>query len=380
MCVPNGILYLNDKCSFHEMVDTRCDIGGELFREGDGVCPELCKDLYVVDDACYIPYPNGVGEACHLNGKKHNFGCSICDTAVSATELVTLHGSCNDENPYTFNDTCIDGVCIGTPFACPATCTTTSELTEECNVLEGTCDSHGCVYNAAGACWITEPAFGDRDGRCVPDKEPKSYEGLEKCWECNSTVNDRGFVRATQRCIVNDTLEGTKCVDEGYFDREQMHLTCQKCFPDQSIDGYSLEEGWCFFQDPDLDTSVTCHLEGEKKGACLICDPIQNTTDWSLDNGVACNDDDACTYDDACIGGACAGTPFTCPICKRCDGKGNCDLMEGWCFIDGECYRDQEESTIIPCSKCDAAKSFSLWSIAVGQVAMLWLLISLLAL
>lgn len=72
--------------------------------------------------------------------------------------------------------------------------------------------------------------------------------------------------------------------------------------------------------------TTTCTSNGE-------CDDGNACTDDVCDDGACihtnnadtCDDGDACTIDDACTDGACAGTPVTCPPGQACDGlTGNC--------------------------------------------------------
>jgi hypothetical protein len=79
----------------------------------------------------------------------------------------------------------------------------------------------------------------------------------------------------------------------------------------------------------------TCFPDGavNANDPCLICDPAENTTDWTLDVGRMCDDGDLCTENDVCLGnGSCSGARKD---CSSEDGEcrtGMCDPSTGMCF------------------------------------------------
>ncbi len=78
-------------------------------------------------------------------------------------------------------------------------------------------------------------------------------------------------------------------------------------------------------------------------------------------DGVPCDDGTACTTDDQCTGGACAGSALDCDdgldcTSDACDPTTGCSntLAEG-CLIDGACYAAGDPDPGNPCALCDDA-------------------------
>jgi hypothetical protein len=88
-----------------------------------------------------------------------------------------------------------------------------------------------------------------------------------------------------------------------------------------------------------------CYNSGDTKpgNTCKKCSPDMSTG-WSNDDGKACNDGLACTTNDTCSGGACAGTAYTCSptpcTVVSCDGKGGCITTPKVCSDGDVCTVD----------------------------------------
>ena len=71
--------------------------------------------------------------------------------------------------------------------------------------------------------------------------------------------------------------------------------------------------------------SDACHVAG-------VCDPGTGTcTNPIAEEGRPCNDGSACTRNDACLAGTCLGAPVVCPAAGPCRGVGACDPANGEC-------------------------------------------------
>ena len=62
------------------------------------------------------------------------------------------------------------------------------------------------------------------------------------------------------------------------------------------------------------------------------CIPAQGCVYTNLPGGSACNDGNACTTGDVCIGGTCQGAPVVCPAPDQCHVAGGCDPLTGACM------------------------------------------------
>jgi len=68
-----------------------------------------------------------------------------------------------------------------------------------------------------------------------------------------------------------------------------------------------------------------CHSAGQCLPHSGVC------TNPLRPDEASCNDQDACTQDDSCQSGSCAGTPKSCPAPDACQEAGTCDPESGAC-------------------------------------------------
>ncbi len=90
-------------------------------------------------------------------------------------------------------------------------------------------------------------------------------------------------------------------------------------------------------------------------------------------DGAPCDDGEACTEDDRCVGGVCRGQPLVCLddgiLCTAdvCEG-GVCvhPIKPGYCFIANKCYSDGDINPANQCEYCQVAATVTAWSQASG--------------
>jgi len=155
--------------------------------------------------------------------------------------------TCDDGNRCTTNDTCnASYVCVGTPVVCTAL--------DQCH--------------AAGMC---DPAWG----LCSNPTQPN----------------------------------GTPCNDSNACTQTDV---CQA--------------GTCGGSNPVVCTaSDQCHAAG-------VCDPMSGIcSNPSKSDGTACTDSNKCDMAPTCLGGVCAGTPTVCAPPDQCHQAGTCDPASGSC-------------------------------------------------
>ena len=133
----------------------------------------------------------------------------------------------------------------------------------------------------------------------------------------------------------------------------------------------------------DKETIFCCFNSGERNPAdnCQQCNPPASSdsgiggssaTAWSAANGGYCDDGDACTMNDFCKAGTCAGTSFASKCsdgvsCTTdlCDGKGGClgnTLKSDYCLINNTCYKANAANPSGQCEACVPLKSQSAWT------------------
>lgn len=83
------------------------------------------------------------------------------------------------------------------------------------------------------------------------------------------------------------------------------------------------------------------------ENACLVCAPDRARSEWSDNDGAACDDGLFCTIGDTCQSGACEGAPRECDDGVGCNGSESCDETDGACL--------RGASTCEPGELCDPA-------------------------
>src|SRR5260370_34516428 len=73
---------------------------------------------------------------------------------------------------------------------------------------------------------------------------------------------------------------------------------------------------------------ATCNPSPPNCGVCNFAYCVTTDNTWECRPSaynVACNDNNACTYNDHCDGhGSCVGTPANCSQCQACTGTSSC--------------------------------------------------------
>jgi len=198
------------------------------------------------------------------------------------------------------------------------------------------CDTPGQACNAHNSCAI-DPVCG-ADKKCRPSSMQDCSDGLECTKDVCKGMGLCENVALEGWCALPVKLPST--VDGG------VPKTEQRCFKNKE-------------RNP-TDPCMVCNADPADQGG----DPSK----WSLANGGACDDHNACTKDDYCQSGVCKGDDFSKQCADKysctddlCDGKGGClgnQLKSDYCLINGECYKDgQQDAT--GCNVCDVKTSQS---------------------
>lgn len=100
------------------------------------------------------------------------------------------------------------------------------------------------------------------------------------------------------------------------------------CAVDPNAEGCNPECTGCLIDD-------VCQVNGaaSPSNPCLVCDPAESASDWTVDEGAECDDGAACTTDDACNAqGECTGQDVTCTNDEgACGATRSCDPSSGLC-------------------------------------------------
>ncbi len=247
--------------------------------------------------ACDAPEPaaeicNGLDDDC--NGQTDDVSCDDgnpctldeCDPLSGCTHDILTGTECGDGNVCTLADHCQEGTCVGTPISCDDGNPCTDD---GCN------ETGGCFFdfNSAG-CDDSDPctvADACQEGQCVgfPVDCACSGPAAEEC----AALEDGNACNGTLLC---DTTT----------------------FPYQCA--------------VDPVTVVSCPEPEGANAFCLeaSCDPASGDCSIVPDHeGLACDDGNACTLDDRCAAGVCAGNvPINCNDGNPCTDD-SCDPAAG---------------------------------------------------
>ena len=208
----------------------------------------------------------------------------FCDTATSEcrSRPRSDQPECDDGDLCTDDDRCNAGACVGSARQC----------SDDNPCTQDSCDpGQGCVFapveggcNDGDLCTTADRCV---DGTCVGDANPS----------CQCTV-DSDCAQFEDGNACNGTLI----------------CTAKQCLVDES-------------------TIVTCPATSKP---CLVssCDPLSGAcVEVPAEDGLSCNDDDACTDSDQCQLGLCLGQAVVCDDANPCTDDG-CNSASGCIFAN----------------------------------------------
>lgn len=232
------------------------------------------------------------------------------------------HDPCEDGDPCTLGDQCVDGACV------------TGYLAMDCHddnpCTVDLCTPDGCAnLPAGGACEDGDLCTdGDRceDGECVPGPPLVCDDG-------NDCTNDWCEWWLGCRHSVSDS---PCCIGTVHVCNDFNPCTRDLCDPDTGTCSHEAVVGPC--NDGNRCTGPDeCGEEGTCAGPALNCDDLNPCTQDSCDPAKGCvylpltgpcDDQNACTLDDACVSGQCKGKPLSCDDHNACT-KDSCDPASG---------------------------------------------------
>lgn len=298
----------------------------------------------VIDPACEVD----------ANCTKEGFYCEApegeesgeCKAKKENGQACSRPGECKGQ-------VCADGVCCD--VVCEGQCISCA-LPESLGTCSPVADGAECSDDLA--CTDGDQCQG---GECVPGDEMD-------CTGLNSDCSTGSCDEAGGGCISTITPD-TCAIDDECYTAEEPHpdVKCQMCLPEKSKVKWSIALGKCHIEDE-------CYAMGDSLGAegCLVCNPSKPEEESKAEDDTACDDDgnpctddvcddgicthvnndenicsdgDDCTLGDACVGGMCEGTTYSCDDglpCTNdiCDGNSGCQnkVKDGFCAVDGECW------------------------------------------
>ena len=296
----DGLANTQDNCPYtanHNQADLDSDGHGDVCDaddDGDGVvdaddnCPEDSNPGQEDSDN------DGVGNVCECTN------ASTCDdsnpcTVDSCSDAGCVHtpymGNCTDGNPCTTNDSCENGLCIGTAKDCDDQNACTDDL---CEPGTGACQhvDNEVLCDDGNGCTVGDVCL---NGACVG--------GETDCDDGNPCTSD------------------TCNPDGGGCENTPIPGPCDDM--NACTDGDTCFAGECTGTPADCSDSNVCTQDS--------CEP---SGDGCVHTNVAgpCNDGNGCTEDDQCAAGVCVGMPKACNDSNPCT-MDSCDAESGECVF-----------------------------------------------
>lgn len=352
VCSDGSTCTVGDTCQAGQclpganMCDCQADMDCVGFEDGD-----LCNGtLACIDSACAVDPATVV--TCSSAGLGQ-CEASQCNSATGACEVSTkLDGvACDDGDPCTDTDVCVNGQCFGSAGSC--------DDGNPCT--EDSCDEAGGCVNAPLSdvpCEDGDECTGE--GLCV---EGECIGGENVCGDCGNDICEDG--ESCGSCPDDCGLCGDCCaIQEGPGCEDEAVETCT-C----ELDSYCCETAWdelCIEQAV-ADCDLVCEVQG-----CgdAVCDETESCESCPEDCGECmagcCEPSDA----PGCVDGeiqvcVCALDAFCCESswddicvaeveeygCGDCGGVGGCG--DGFCIEPEACFDCPED-----CGECSVCGDF----------------------
>ena len=367
--------------------------------------PDACEKVDCVQNTCTIvPDTTKNGQVCEAedpcldNTTCFQGGClgdvkecsdgnactdDSCDAESGECLFENNTKPCDDTNPCTSEDQCLDGACQGGESICECKTDEECEQYDDGNPCNGivTCQAGACETDPAtvvdcsgvdvaacevsycdeneGICKVKNADDGtacDSDDLCLADSACDNGDCAGtpiKCDDTNKCTNDS--CDPADGCVYDSVDNGTECSD-GSLCTENDVCTDGECVGDvvEACDSCTTDEDCQAYEDGnacngtlkctdsecvvDEETVVVCDGAGDqcKEVKCIPATGKCEGGD-ALD-GTACNDENECTDADYCSGGTCKGLPVDCDDNKACTAD-SCDPDAGceYAPLDNDC-------------------------------------------
>ena len=247
--------------------------------------------------------------------------------------------SCNDSNPCTLSDACQSGVCQGTN---PVVCTPSDacHVAGTCDITSGACSNpaapNGSPCSDSNSCTQTDTCQG---GSCS-GSNPVVCTASDTCHNvgtcapatgvCSNPAKPNGSVcNDGNACTQTDTCQTGACSGSNnvFCTASDVCHDPGTCAPATGLCSNPAKPNGSFCSDNNECTDFdTCQSGACASGAPVVCNPLDQCHDAGTcapatgacsnpprTDGSACDDANACTTNDACAGGVCAGTGNSAP-------------------------------------------------------------------
>ncbi|MBP47926.1 MAG: hypothetical protein CMH53_08290, partial [Myxococcales bacterium] len=263
----------------------------------------------------------------------------VDDDCDGQTDEDASSGECDDGNPCTLNG-CVDGKC-------------------QTAQQDGGCDD-GNACTEGDTC--SEGICGGKAKDCSDDNACTKDQCNPATGDCGYAIDDGAACDDGNPCTESDVCQGAKC-SGGVAKVCPAGAACTigvcdsstgSCSTTTSADGEACDDG-----DPcsldDTCASGVCQAgtvkpcQSDKPCDVASCDSSTGQcVTTSVADGKVCDDGNPCTQGEACLGGACKGTPVACDDLNPCTTDA-CDIAVGCTATDNTNPCDDKD----PCTVND---------------------------
>ncbi len=275
----------------------------------------------------------------------------ICNTVTGVCEPkpVAVGLPCDDSDPCTEPDSCLDGACSGVTVTCddPASVCATAACDSAAGGCVETALEDGQACDDADVCTTGDVCVsGACDGApktCPTAGSDCQFNVCKPGIGCVGEDANEGGLCADNVCFIGSTCAAGQCVGGDSLVCNVPENPCETAVCDTEAGcGTTKKDDGTVCDDGSLCTTLTTCADGVCEGqqvSCpqpppchvALCDKALGCITQKATDGTACEDGAPCTLGDTCSDGACTtGTPKTCDAGSECSPE-ICDVATGLC-------------------------------------------------
>jgi hypothetical protein len=308
--------------------DSDCDDSREctadtcVDSEGEGrICSwTQMPDTCLIDGVCFSPSDTDPRNS-----------CQICDAnAPTAWTTVADGTECDDENICTVDTFCSSGACEGAAVDCDdGNACTVASCAPEVGCINDPVDN-GTICDDADLCTETDQCLnGVCSGQTLScdDQDPCTDDSCGAATGCVHTDNTASCEDGDP-CTINDVCTQGQCQSGDTDSCDDFNpCTIDICHQTAGCQHLATNNPCCTGVVSICDDSDPCTTD--------LCDPVTAGCSYQ-DNTAPCDDQDACTENDACSVGQCVGSTKDCSDGNACTAD-QCNINQGcfWTAQDG---------------------------------------------
>ena len=296
-------------------------------------------DACTENDTCDSTVCVGIPITCNDTNQCTN---DTCDTVLGCIFTNTTGGTCDDLDPCTINDVCLNGLCVGTQMECNDSniCTDDICFNGQCVFFfnSNPCDDGNPCENdtCSGGVCVPGPPMDCNDSNICTDDFCDAILGCQNVNITNSTLSCDDL----DPCTFNDVCVNGTCIGTPIICTDGNPCTNDSCSGGFCVFSPISGGGFGICSDGNPCTENDTCINGFCVGSEIICTDNDSCTDSFCTNGMCinvnndtltCDDLNPCTLNDTCIQGQCVGIQKDCSDTNACT-QDFCEAITGMCM------------------------------------------------